>query len=76
MRYDFSSNNILRKNKSYRWVFKEKSNQMYPVMGEKQMVDGHGRACVYDGRSIYCRKHDMLQLLVHLITLHAHTIYV
>ena len=22
---------------SFRWVFKEKSNQMYPVMGEKQM---------------------------------------
>ena len=49
---------------------------MYPVMGEKQMVDGHGRAGVYDGRSIYCRKHDMLQLLVHLITRHAHTIII
>ena len=22
---------------SFRWVFKEKSNQMYPVVGEKQM---------------------------------------
>ena len=22
---------------SFRWVFKEKSHQMYPVMGEKQM---------------------------------------
>ena len=23
---------------SFRWVFKEKSNQMYPVMGEKKQM--------------------------------------
>ena len=27
----------LRLQLSFRWVFKEKSKQMYPVMGEKQM---------------------------------------
>ena len=27
---------------SFRWVFKEKSRQMYPVMGEKQMSKRSG----------------------------------
>ena len=38
MRSHQSYHNITTvKQLSYRWMFKEKSNQMYPVMGEKQM---------------------------------------